>query len=62
MKASKWLCLLGGALISVTPLSAQMKIVQNGKPAARIIADPAIPTDMRAAELLQDFVQRISGA
>lgn len=62
MKASKWLCLLGGALISVTPLSAQMKIVQNGKPAARIIADPAIPTDMRAAELLQDFVQRISDA
>ena len=41
---------------------AKLTIVKNGKPAARIVANSNSDVDKQAAELLQDFVKRISGA
>lgn len=61
MNIRKWLCMAGGLFMAIVPLSAQMQIVRNGKPASRIVADLTDPVDMRAAALLQDFVGRISG-
>lgn len=43
-------------------LHAQLTLVKQGKPVARIVADPNNKVDQQAALLLQDFVQRISGA
>lgn len=62
MKTSKWLCLAWGLLMAIAPVSAQMRIVHNGRAVSRIVADRTDPVDRRAAELLQDFVERISGA
>lgn len=49
------------ACLSVFPAKAQIKIVNEGKLASRIIADTNHTVDNQAAELLQDFIQRISG-
>lgn len=56
------LSLLGSLLLGVLPLSAQIPVVREGHPVGRIVADGTNPVDRRAAELLQDFVERISGA
>lgn len=49
-------------LLALTlPLKAQIKVVENGSPQSRIIANKENATDMRAATLLQDFISRISG-
>lgn len=49
------LCLPAGA-------EAQMTMVKNGKPTSRIVLADTDSTNRKAADLLQDFVQRISGA
>ena len=41
---------------------AQIEIVKNGKAISRILVDKSDANDMRAAELLQDFTERITGA
>ncbi len=43
-------------------ISAQLSIVKDGKSQIRIIVDKKDSTDMKAANLIQDFVKRISGA
>lgn len=50
-----------GILLSTLETNAQAVWVKEGKPTARIIAEDN-QTDIRAAELLQDFVQRITHA
>lgn len=52
--------LLGFVVVSHT--NAQLTFVKNGKPVSRIIVDPGNKTDSKAAELLQDFICRISNA
>lgn len=42
-------------------VSAQMTIVKNGKPATRIVLADDNAMNRQAAELLQDFIKRISG-
>lgn len=42
-------------------VNAQVNIVTNGKANSRIVIDKDNPVDQQAAELLQDFVNRISG-
>ncbi len=39
-----------------------IEIIKNGEPKARILADRLNSMDMQAAELLQDFTRRITGA
>ena len=41
---------------------AQIEIVKNGKALARILTDKTDSVDLKAAELLQDFTERITGA
>ena len=41
---------------------AEQTIVKNGKATARIVTDRSDAVNLQAAELLQDFVKRISGA
>lgn len=43
-------------------ISAQLSIVKDGKSQIRIIVDEKDSTDLKAANLIQDFVKRISGA
>lgn len=49
-------------LSAATCLNAQVTIVKEGKPLSRIVVGKDEPVDNQAALLLQDFVQRISGA
>ena len=50
-------------LLSVaTCLQAQVTVVKEGKPVSRILIEKDNSVDNQAALLLQDFVQRISGA
>lgn len=49
------LCIPAGA-------EAQMTMVKNGKPTSRIVLADTDSTNRKAADLLQDFVQRVSGA
>ncbi len=42
--------------------TAQIQIVKDGKPQSRILVDTGNATDVKAAKVLQDFVNRISGA
>ena len=48
--------------LSICCLQAQIEIVKKGKPISKIIVDQSDSVDYRAAILLQDFVNRISGA
>ena len=52
------------ALICLYPLfsNGQIKIVENNTPSARIIVDKQDSIDLKAALILQDFTERISGA
>ena len=50
-----------GLILFVSVVNAQTSIVERGKVKARIITTND-KTDIQAAELLQDFVKRISGA
>ena len=51
-----------GLFLSALPLCAQVTLVRNGKSVSHIVADPSDTMNLRAAELLQDIVARISGA
>lgn len=43
-------------------ISAQLSIVREGKPQVRIIINQQDSTDLKAANLIQDFIKRISGS
>lgn len=49
-------------LLVITSLSAQVTIVKDAKPVSRILVDKDNTVDNQAAQLLQDFIGRISGA
>lgn len=54
--------LLGVVCAIVTPLSAQVTLVEKQRPVARICVVGDTDADKQAAELLRDFVHRISRA
>jgi hypothetical protein len=58
----KTLILATALATAITSASAQMSLTRNGKPTARIVADTTKPIDKEAAEILELFVSRISGA
>lgn len=49
-------------LLVCLSVSAQITLVDNGRPASRIVVTDGTPVNQQAALLLQDFIQRISGA
>lgn len=53
--------LAGGFLMSQSSF-AQVQLVKNSKPTSRIVVAGSDSTDMKAANLLQDFIQKVSGA
>lgn len=53
--------LAGGFLMSQSSF-AQVQLVKNSKPTSRIVVAGSDSTDMKAASLLQDFIQEVSGA
>ncbi|MCC8142522.1 MAG: glycoside hydrolase family 20 zincin-like fold domain-containing protein [Tannerellaceae bacterium] len=55
-------CCIAMLLLFATGSHAQLTLVENGKPVSRIIADTLPAPNARAATLLQDFINRISGA
>ncbi len=61
MKKTVFLTTLA-VLFCWTNASAQMQMVKNGKAKSRIVITTGEKADSTAAELLQDFVRRISGA
>ncbi len=58
----KALSLYAAFLLSAVCMEAQVTLVKDGKPAGRIIIKEDVPVNRSAANLLQDFVCRISGA
>ena len=42
-------------------LSAQIEIIKDGKPVGRIVADINLITDKQAADLLNDYIEKIAG-
>lgn len=58
----KCLCALLLALLLPGEIQAQLTLVKNKKAAARIVLTEETEANRQAAALLQDFVQRISGA
>lgn len=58
----KWSAMALSAFLSVSGAHAQMTFVKEGKAVSRIIVADKDTINRKAADLLQDFVQRISGA
>lgn len=58
----KWSAVALSAFLSVSGAHAQMTFVKEGKAVSRIIVADKDTINRKAADLLQDFVQRISGA
>lgn len=58
----KWSAVALSAFLSVSGAHAQMTFVKEGKAVSRIIVADKDSINRKAADLLQDFVQRISGA
>lgn len=58
----KWSAVALSAFLSVSGTHAQMTFVKEGKAVSRIIVADKDTINRKAADLLQDFVQRISGA
>lgn len=54
--------LVGIALCASLGLAAQVSITREGKPVARIVLEERTEVNQQAAQLLQDFVERVSGA
>lgn len=50
------------ACASMTTMSAQVMITSEGKPTSRVVIAESNEPNRQAAQLLQDFVERISGA
>jgi len=48
--------------MNLSQTQAYIEIVKNGKASARILTDKNNPADSQAAELLRDFIERITGA
>lgn len=61
MKRKSIVILLLAFLMPHAYLNAQITIVNQGKAVSRILIDKDNPVDKQAAELLQDFMQRITG-
>lgn len=57
-----FLFLIAAMLSGALPAAAQMTLVRNGTPAARIVVAEDTPVNRHAAELLQRFVRESSGA
>lgn len=49
-------------LLVITSMNAQVTVVKEGKPVSRILVEKNNAIDKQAAQLLQDFIERISGA
>ena len=62
MKAHLRLIVWGLLCLMISPLSAQITLVKKHNPVARICVTGHTEADKQAAELLQDFVKRISKA
>jgi hypothetical protein len=62
MKTFKWGLVALVLLTIATQLRAQVTIVKHNKPQSRILLLSNTETDRTAAQLLQDFTQRITGA
>lgn len=62
MKAKRLIRIISLLTAITINANAQITVVDNGKPVSRIVVDKDNHTDMQAAELLQDFVKRISSA
>ena len=62
MKKHLKLILLGWMCAIAFPLNAQITLVKKQKPVGRICVVGQTDADQQAADLLQDFVQRISQA
>ena len=58
----RFLLIVLALCLAAAGAQAKLTIVKSGKPTARIVANIDNSVDKQAAELLQDFVQRISGA
>ena len=58
----RFLLIVLALCLAAAGAQAKLTIVKSGKPTARIVANIDNGVDKQAAELLQDFVQRISGA
>ena len=58
----RFLLIVLALCLAAAGAQAKLTIVKSGKPTARIVANIDNDVDKQAAELLQDFVQRISGA
>ena len=58
----KWSAVALSAFLSVSGAHAQMTFIKEGKAVSRIIVADKDTINRKAADLLQDFVQRISGA
>lgn len=58
----KWSAVALSAFLSVSGAHAQMTFVKEGKAVSRIIVADKDTINRKAADLLQDFIQRISGA
>lgn len=58
----KWSAVALSAFLSVSGAHAQMTFVKEGEAVSRIIVADKDTINRKAADLLQDFVQRISGA
>ena len=59
LKKAGWLGAFACACVS---LNAQIPVTSEGKPVSRIIVATESEPSRQAARLLQDFVERISGA
>lgn len=57
----KFIMFLSCLLLGIPPLLAQMTLVKNGKPSARIIFRDTTLVNREAANLLNEFVKRITG-
>ena len=58
----KWGMVALSAFLWMADASAQLTLVKDGKAVSRIVLSEKSEVNRQAADLLQDFVQRISGA
>ena len=58
----KWGMVALSAFLWMADASAQLTLVKDGKAVSRIVLSEKSEINRQAADLLQDFVQRISGA
>ena len=62
MRKSLFLIVVFLSMLFIQRIYAQINIVNQGNADSRIFVNKNNPVDMQAAEILQDFIKRISGA